>query len=333
MNRILLIALAIVSSSTVFSYTKKIEILKDPKSKNEVHIFYDFHADEQFPGDVKKQVKEIIATAKEKNAHIIIENLFDYQGANSEIKDDLAMVKYLRKSLLLRDVQDLAEKKKVSIENVEYRQERDYSVYENRLSASDALKPVSLVIEQIKNFNGKQLKEYYQDVIDEIEPIQQKLLKTFNGKKSIKSQLSNARVTKQLKEIKKDLPVDCQDIAQADVAMYYDARLLNPLIVNSIYEKQIASKDKNCIFVIAGSFHAVEVSQVLQEYLGYEHVDQHGTDDAAFIPAESKLELAQIQNFYKGTTSESPLQKIITLPSSGTLEINDLKQSGLYIVV
>lgn len=320
MKRILSIALAILSVNTVFSYTKKIEVLQNPKTKNEVHFFYDFHADEKFPVDVKQQVKEIVDMAKEKNAHIIVENLFDYKGTNSKIKDDLAMVKYLRKSLLLRDVQDLAEKKKVSIENVEYRQERDYSVYEDRLSASGALKPVSLIIEQIKKFNGKELSDYYQDVINEIEPIQKKLLKTFNGKKSIKSQLSDNKVNQQLIEIKKDLPVDCQDIEQADVAMYYDARLLNPLIVNSIYEKQIASNAKPCIFVIAGSFHAVEVSQVLQEYLGYKHVNQQGTDEAAFVPAETKLELAQIQNFYNNSSLNS-VQPVPKIDTTGFFEL------------
>ncbi|BDC34358.1 hypothetical protein Noda2021_03160 [Candidatus Dependentiae bacterium Noda2021] len=329
MKRIIVVALAILSSANVFSYTKKIEILQHPTTKHEVHFFYDFHDDEKFPGDVKQQVKEIVTMAQKKDAHIIIENLFDYQGTNAEIKDDLAMVKYLRKSLLLRDVQDLAEKKDVSIENVEYRQERDYSVYEDRLSAQEALKPVSDVIEQIKKYNGKDLQEYYQDVINEIEPIQKKLLQTFDGKKSIKSQLANRKVNKKLLEIKKDLPVDCQDIAQADVAMYYDARLLNPLIVNSIYEHQVANSNKPCIFVIAGTFHAVEVSHVLKEYLGYKHRDQQGTDDAAFIPAQSKLELAQIDKFYEQTPAP------ITPKSLGT-SLQDLsfsKTNNLYLVV
>ncbi|MFZ5954120.1 MAG: hypothetical protein ACOYT8_03420 [Candidatus Dependentiae bacterium] len=309
MNKFLaVLTLIFTTYLSTFGYTKKIEYLKNPKTNAEVHIFYDFHADEKFPGQVKQQVQEIIEAAQQKNAHIIIENTFDYHGKHTLVKQDLAFFKYMRKALLLRDVQDLAHKNKISIENVEYRQDREYSVNENRLSAHDALDPVSEALKAVKNFKGDVLREYYQEVINDIEPIHQEIIKLFKPNQSIFKQLPNKNIQTKLGEIKKELPTDCADMQNGDVVLYYDARLLNPLIVDSIYEKQVANDKHSCIFVIAGSYHAFEISNVLQMQLNYQLVKEGGTDQGAFIPAASKIELAQIKQFFNDNlTSNAPV--------------------------
>jgi hypothetical protein len=300
MNKIYaIVALGLMNFFSSYGYTKKIEFLKNPHTNAEVHIFYDFHADENFPGQAKQQVKEIIEAARKKNAHIIVENTFDYQGNHTFVKDDLSLFKYMRKALLLRDVHDKALKEGVSIENVEYRQDREYSVNENRMTAFDALDPVSQVLKNIKGFKGSELKQYYQDVLGDIEPIHTAIVSLFKPQQSIFKQLSRRAIQQKLSEIKKLLPTDCADVNNADVVLYYDARLLNPLIINSIYEKQVSSNASPCIFVIAGSFHAFEVSTVLQDHLSYELIKQDGTDEDAFVPAVNKMELAQVQNFFE----------------------------------
>lgn len=309
-----LLVIATTSFLSTLGYTKKIEHLRNPKNNAEVHIFYDFHADEQFPGQVKQQVQEIIEAARKKNAHIIIENTFDYQGKHAFVKDDLSLFKYLRKALLLRDVQDKALKSAVSIENVEYRQDREYSVNEDRMTACNALDPVLKVLTDIKSFRGAELQDYYQDVLRDIEPIHTAISGLFKPKQSIFNQLSQSKVQKELEKIKKKLPTDCADINNADVVLYYDARLLNPLIINSIYEKQVVSNQSPCIFVIAGAYHAFEVSTTLRDYLDYELVKEEGTDQGAFVPATSKMELAQVKSFFEEKT---PLQNIAPQSQQG----------------
>lgn len=56
--------------------------------------------------------------------------------------------------------------------------------------------------------------------------------------------------------------------------MLYDVRIMNLLFIHRIYELQKDLECSNYIFVIAGAFHATEVSDVLQKKLGYNLVDQ-----------------------------------------------------------
>lgn len=325
--------MALGACGNLFSYAKKIEVLQHPATKNEVHIYYDLHDDMSFPDQVKDQVQEITDIAKQKNAHIILENTFGYLGSNENIKDDLEFFKYDSKALLLRDIQDAAEQKNVSVENVEYRQDKEYSVKVDNLAAGKALDTVSLIITQIKKFKGEDLKDYYESVVDEIEPAHVLIKDIFDENMSIHSQITKNNIAKMITDLRKDLPQDCQYNDPEQIVLHYDARLLNPLVVNSIYEKQIANQKHKCIFVIAGSYHSYEVSRVLQDCLGYEVVKDEGTLENAFQFAQSKLELSQVQNFYNNSHGMPALEKINAMPLHVARNANDLKESGLYIIV
>jgi hypothetical protein len=273
-----------------------------PKTRNEVVVCYDFHEDHFFPQEAQQQVKEIVEMAQKKNAHIVIENVWNYEGNNPKIKKDLLAFKYKKPVLLLRDVQDLAQEMNVPVTNIEYRQDREYSSRETRkeysISAQEALQTVTNVIDKIKSFEGSsKLKKYYAEVSQATTIMHEKLLNILDGKKTILEQLMQEEIDKKIVKLKAYLPQDCAEIDADEVILYYDSQLLNPLMVNQIHELQ-KSTTPSCVFAIAGSFHTFEVSHVLQDVLGYELVDTQGELDEAFVPAQAATELAHVQTFF-----------------------------------
>lgn len=273
-----------------------------PETYNEVIVCYDFHEDHCFPQEAQQQVKEIVEMAKKKNAHIVVENVWDYQGSNALIKKDLQSRAYENQVLLLRDVQDLAQNMNVPVTNVEYRQDRAYSSREMRnkyrISAQEALQAVTRVINKIESFEGPAtLKKYYTKVVQTTVKMHNKLLNILDGKKTILQQIMEDKIAKKIVKLKGYLPQECDDIDADELILFYDSQLLNPLIINEIHELQKLSKS-SCVFAIAGSFHTQEVSKMLQEVLGYELVDTQGERDEAFVPATSALDLAQVKTFF-----------------------------------
>ncbi|MFZ5953747.1 MAG: hypothetical protein ACOYT8_01460 [Candidatus Dependentiae bacterium] len=320
MKKILITLLSSCLYFTGFGYTKKMEYFEHPVTHNEVVVFYDFHEDHLFPQEAKQQVKEIVAMAKKMNAHIVIENVWNYQGSNPTIKEDLLKCKYKKPALLLRDVQDLAEKMGVAVTNVEYRQDREYSSRETRkeycIPAQEALQTVTQIIDAIKSFDGPEaLKNYYKEVLKTTAIMHERLVEILDGKKTILEQLAQDEIDKQIIELKAHLPQDCAEIDADEVILFYDSQLLNPLMVNKVYELH-KIPNAPCVFVIAGSFHTCEVSQILQDVLGYELVDTQGELEEAFTPAQTALELAQVEKFFNDSILSTVVaQKTVSLPN------------------
>lgn len=332
MKNLLISLLSIFVYLTSSGYVKKMDYFVHPDTRNEVVVCYDFHEDHFFPEEAQQQVKEIVEMAQKKNAHIVIENVWNYEGNNPKIKKDLLNYKYKKPVLLLRDVQDLASQMSVPVTNIEYRQDREYSSRETRkeysISAQEALQTVTTIINKIKSFEGSsKLKKYYAEVSQATTIMHEKLLTILDGKKTILDQLMQDEIDKKIVELKAYLPQDCAEIDADEVILYYDSQLLNPLMVNQIHELQ-KTAESPCVIAIAGSFHTHEVSTVLQDVLGYELVDTQGELEDAFVPAQTAQELAHVQTFF------SNLPTVVaqaSVPSFAPVDIQDFRFITLVV--
>ncbi|BDC34357.1 hypothetical protein Noda2021_03150 [Candidatus Dependentiae bacterium Noda2021] len=255
-----------------FGYTKKIEILHNPQHQKKVVIFYDHHNDAQFEEGAKQQINDIINFAKSSSARILIEDIFDYKGTHSIVHDGIEKVKYNKPIFLLRDVADKARIEGLLIENMDYRQEMESSINGKGIVSRVAFQTVEKLIATINSFDDPELRSYYSEFLEKFKILHTDIKKIFDEDKMVSQQLKKSEIGKKLLTLADKIPVTCQ--IPAHVIMLYDVRIMNLLFIHRIYELQKDLECSNYIFVIAGAFHATEVSDVLQKKLGYNLVDQ-----------------------------------------------------------
>lgn len=285
-----LLALVLSSFLPLCGYTKKIEILQNPGKESNVILFYDCHADERFPVDSQKQVADIIALAKKYSAHILIEDIFDYKGSHQSVLAGIERNKYKKPVFLLRDVSDAAKRLGIGCDNLDYRQDMQYSINGTEISAQKAFETVERIIRTIENFKDPELVDVYDEYLAEFKKLHQQLKDCFDQEKAISDQLRKSEIGKKLLNLADKIPVLCT--IPAHVIMLYDVRLMNFLLAHRIYELQKSKTDKKYIFVIAGSYHINDLSNLLQTKLNYTKVADSDLE-------KSENELVNIEKFLK----------------------------------
>lgn len=270
-----------------FGYTKKIEILDNPQHQKKVVIFYDHHNDALCKEEAKEQINDIINCAKSSSARILIEDIFDYQGPHDIVYDCIEKAKYSKPVFLLRDVADKARVEGLSIENMDYRQEMESSINGKGISARVAFQTVEKLIEAINSFNDPELTSYYSEFLQKFNILHADIKKIFDEDDMLSHQLKKSEIGKKLLTLADKIPVTCQ--IPAHVIMLYDVRIMNLLFIHRIYELHQSVDCPDYIFLIAGAFHAAEVSDVLQNKLGYTVTGQSVGNDNKIIDLNSFL--------------------------------------------
>jgi len=304
MKKFLFALCMLVFASKSEAFTYKINYLYNKKTDKFVALIADFHEDMICKDGVKKQVKDIIKAAQNRDAHILIEDIFDYTGNNTVISSDSdnALLKYWQPVYLLRDVHDLAKKRGLSVDNMEYRREMEYSLCDKGVAAQDAFAIVDTMVKKVKSFDDTELKQHYKEFIDEFVPVHKKIKAQFVGHQTIAEQVMKPSIKDAIMDLTDKMPVTCEDDPRS-ILQLYDARLMNQLMLHRIYQLQCdptSKKTADNIFVVAGAFHTDEVSDALQKYLGYELIDQTiGENNQEALAGKKPVELVQIDTFFK----------------------------------
>lgn len=301
--RFSLLAIALTSFSLAIGYTKKIELLTNPDNQKKIVLFYDCHADERFPVQSQKQAEDIIRLAKTNSAHILIEDIFDYQGTHQAVIAGIERNKYKKPVFLLRDVSDAAKRYNIALENLDYRQDMQYSINGREISAEKAFETVEKIITTIEKFKDRELVPFYNQYLAEFKNLHAQLKQFFDEDLAISQQLKRSEIGKKLLGLAHKVPVMCN--IPAHVVMLYDVRLMNLLLLHRIYELQNDKSSANMIFVIAGSYHINDLSNLLQTKLNYSKV-------ADYEPEKHGEEFVDIEKFF---ASNIPSAKTNITPS------------------
>lgn len=270
MNKKLLFFFTAFMSLPALAYTKKIELLKNPYHKTQVVVFYDHHNDAQYEEKAQNQVDQIISYAQKRDALILIEDIFEYNGPHKVVYEGIDRHKYDKSVFLLRDVSDKARALGLAVENMDYRQEMEASINGKGIPARIAFNTVESLIEKIESFKDPELKSYYSDYLKQFKKLHTDIKQIFDEDEMVSAQLKKSKIGTQLLSLADKIPVLCQ--MPAHVIMLYDVRIMNLLFIHRIYELQQSALCPDYIFLVAGAFHASEVSNVLQTQLGYKRV-------------------------------------------------------------